>query len=107
MGDINNHLLSLEESYKRDGTKVHVNDKHQSTPTLAKTMMMTMVRCLFTNFTFSYASFPSTNLTVEQLVPIFLEALMRLEVCGFRVTSITLNGCSVNRKFLKIISENW
>uniref|UniRef100_A0A1X7TDM4 Transposable element P transposase-like RNase H domain-containing protein n=1 Tax=Amphimedon queenslandica TaxID=400682 RepID=A0A1X7TDM4_AMPQE len=103
VGDINNHLL-LEESYKRDGTEV--NDMHHWTPTLAKTMLMITVQGLFTNFTFPYASFPSTNLTGEQLVPIFLEALTRLEVCGIRVMSITLDRCSVNRKFLKTISDN-
>uniref|UniRef100_A0A1X7TPA2 Transposable element P transposase-like GTP-binding insertion domain-containing protein n=2 Tax=Amphimedon queenslandica TaxID=400682 RepID=A0A1X7TPA2_AMPQE len=61
---------------------------------------------LFTELTFRYASFPSTNLTGEQLVPIFLQALLRIETCGFHVTSIKLDGCSVNKKFYKIIADN-
>ena len=95
IGDINNHLLQLEQKYQND------EDTHLK---FAKTVLVIMIRGLFTDVTFPYATFPATNLTGEQLIPIFLEAIMRVETCGLRVTSITLDGSSVNRKFFKIIA---
>ena len=95
IGDINNHLLQLEQKYQKD------EDTHLK---FAKTVLVIMIRGLFTDITFPYATFPATNLTGEQLIPIFLESIMKVETCGLRVTSITLDGSSVNRKFFKIIA---
>ena len=39
----------------------------------------------------------------EQLVPLFYEAIMHVERCGLKVTCITLDGDSVNRKFVSKI----
>lgn len=69
-------------------------------------MLVLMLRGLFTDFTFPYASFPSTSNTGEQSIPIFLEALIRIEASGFHTTFITLDGNTVNRKFFKLISSN-
>lgn len=98
VGDINNHLMRLEKEYTDKNGEVVQN-------TLAKTMMVLMIRGLFLNFTFPYASFASSNLTGEQLIPIFYEAIMRVEKCGLKVLSITLDGNSVNRKFIKLVSN--
>lgn len=98
VGDINNHLMWLEKEYTDKNGEVVQN-------TLAKTMMVLMIRGLFLNFTFPYASFASSNLTGEQLIPIFYEAIMRVEKCGLKVLSITLDGNSVNRKFIKLVSN--
>lgn len=87
IGDINNHLVKLEKEY---------TNNTDCNRTIASTMMTLMIRGLFMNFTFPYACFPSSNLTGEQMVPIFYEAIMRLERCGFKVTCITLDGHSVN-----------
>ena len=46
------------------------------------------------------------NMTGEQMVPIFYEAMMRVERCGFKVTFITLDGNSVNRKYIDIVGSN-
>ena len=100
LGDINNHLLHLEQEY------IHVGSDDKINNTLASTMMVLMVRGLFINFTFPYASFPTSNLTGELMVPMFYEAIMRLERCGFKVTCITMDGNSVNRKFIKLVSTN-
>ena len=96
IGEINNHLISLEQEYKGD----------TATKELASAMLVLMVRGLFTSFTFPYATFATSTLTGEQLVPIFYEALFRLERCGFKVTSITMDGNSVNRKFYKLVGSN-
>jgi hypothetical protein len=83
MGDINEHLLRLKDNV------------NSADPPLAKTMLTLMVRGLFTNFIFPYASFPSAHLTGDQLVPLFYEAVMRIERCGLKVISCTLDGNSV------------
>ena len=95
LGDINNHLTQLERQY---------SNKTQST-NLATTIMVLMIRGLFNSFTFPYASFPTSNLAGEQMVPIFYEAIMRIERCGLKVVSITLDGNSVNRKFIKLVGN--
>jgi hypothetical protein len=63
-----------------------------------------MVRGLFSNFKFPYASFPSTNLTGDQLVPIFYEAILSLQIFGLKVSACTLDGNSASRKFFKLIA---
>jgi hypothetical protein len=95
IGCINQHLISLKKQFK--------DEPIQKMNNLASTMMVFIVRGLFNNFTFPYASFPAFNLTGDQLVPHFFEALMRVERCGLQVVGITLDGSSVNRKFVKII----
>ena len=77
IGDINQYLLKLEhEAYGSQNNEER----------LATTMMVFMVRGLFTGFTFPYATFPATNLTGDQLIPLYLECTFRLERCGFCVT---------------------
>uniref|UniRef100_A0A1X7VKZ9 Uncharacterized protein n=1 Tax=Amphimedon queenslandica TaxID=400682 RepID=A0A1X7VKZ9_AMPQE len=68
-------------------------------------MLVLMIRGLFTSLTFPYALFVTSNLTGEQMVPIFYKGIMRIERCGFKVLTITLDGCSVNRKFMQIVSN--
>uniref|UniRef100_A0A1X7TLU3 Transposable element P transposase n=1 Tax=Amphimedon queenslandica TaxID=400682 RepID=A0A1X7TLU3_AMPQE len=97
LGEISNHLISLEKEYQ-----THKTAKKQ----LASTMMVLMVRSIFTSFIFPYASFPASNLTGKELVPIFFEALFRRERCGLNVTSITMDGTSVNRKFFTIVGSS-
>lgn len=87
MGNINNHLLELESQYQSD----------TNTRKLATTILVIMVRGLFTYLNFPYASFPTRSLKGDQLVPIFYEAVLRVERCGLHVLGITLDGNSVNR----------
>lgn len=96
IGDINDHFLQLEQKYQKD------EDMHLK---FAKTVLVIMICGHFTDITFSYATFAATNLTGEQLIPIFLEAIIRVETCGLRVTSITLDGSSVIRKYIKYLKE--
>ena len=98
IGDINQHLLKLEHE---------VYGSQNNEETLATTMMVFMVRGLFTGFTFPYATFPATNLTGDQLIPLYLECTFRLERCGFRVTCVTLDGHSVNRRFFKLLGSQF
>ena len=64
-------------------------------PTLAKSMMVFMVRELFTAFRFPYAQLPcSTDLLFEP----FWESIFRLKRIGFKVSALL---------FLILISSNW
>ena len=92
LGEINNHLVCLEQEYQ--------GMNHTTTKQLASTMMVLMVRSLFNSFTFPYAFFAASHLTGEQLVPVFYEAIMRLESCGFKVTCITLDAIQLTESFL-------
>ena len=80
LGDINEHLLHFERS---------LSDSVPATPKLAKTMMVFMVRGLFSKLQFAYAQFPCADLLDDLLYEPFWEAVGRLENCGFKV-SITI-----------------
>ena len=69
---------------------------------LAKSMLVLMVRGLFSKLQFAYATFPCASLSGCQLYPIFWEAVERLERCGFRILGCTCDGLSANRRFFKI-----
>ena len=68
---------------------------------LAKSMLVLMVRGLFSKLQFAYATFPCASLSGCQLYPIFWEAVERLERCGFRVLGCTCDGLSANWCFFK------
>ena len=98
MGEINDHLLLLEKQIN--------GEQSANNQTLATSVLVLMVRGLFTDLAFPYASFPASSLSGDQIVPIFYEAVLRLERCGFRVACTTLDGNSANRKFFKIIGQH-
>ena len=76
LGDINSHLLSLEQSL--------VDSKLQP---LATTIMTFMVRGLFSHLQFPYAHFPCHKVTGDLLYDPFWKVVYRLERCGFKVCS--------------------
>lgn len=82
LGDINNHLIDLEQSLANDS-----EDSQSRCPKLAKTMMVFMVRGLFSKLQFPYVQLPSADLTGDLLYDPFWEAVGRLEKCGFKVHS--------------------
>ena len=76
LGDINSHLLSLEQSL--------VDSKLKP---LATTIMTFIVRGLFSHLQFPYARFPCHKVAGDLLYDPFWEAVYRLERCGFKVCS--------------------
>ena len=70
--------------------------------TLANSMLVFMVRGLFTSLEFPYAQFPCKAITGDQLFHPFWEAVGRLERIGFKVLATTFDGASVNRRLVKI-----
>ncbi len=77
LGDINDHLLKFEQS-------LGISDPPSNT--LTKTMMVFMVRGLFSKLQFPYAQFPCADLSGDPLYEPFWEAVGRLEACGFKVS---------------------
>ena len=82
-------LLILERSTT---TLVFLNNPYQAgdeqltkTAQLAKTIVVFMVRGLFSKLQFPYAQFPCDNLSGDLLYDPFWEAVGRLENCGFKV----------------------
>lgn len=115
LGDTTNHLLAFEQSL--------ANSSSLRQP-LARTMMVFMVRGLFSKLQFAYAQFPCASVTGDLLYAPFWEAVGRIEACGLKVRSVykmfcnvyndgievlfirilgaTLDGNSVNRRLIKI-----
>ena len=59
---------------------------------LATTMLVIMVRGLFTKLHYSYAQFPTKNLAGHQLFDPYWEAVFRLDRCTLKVTGVTFDG---------------
>ena len=96
LGDIANHLQDLEQQ---------LQTSNESSPPLATTVFVFMVRGLFIKLNFPYATFPAKSVSADQLLPLYLEAVFRLERNGFRVIGTTLDGYSANRRLINILAE--
>ena len=92
LGDINTHLTAFERSLSTDRTD----------ESLATTMLVIMVRGLFTKLQYPYAQFPARNLTGHELFDPFWEAVFRLERCGLKVVGVTFDGAKPNRRFVAL-----
>ena len=82
LGDINDHLVQFEKCLMED---------KPAPPQLAKTMMVFMVRGLFSSLQFAYAQFPCAELSGELLYDPFWEAVRRVENCGLKVYIIYIH----------------
>lgn len=95
LGRINNRLLELEKLMKDDPQ-----------PSVARNMLVFMVRGLFLKIEFPYAQFPCSSLSGDMIYPLVWECISRLEACGFKVLALTADGASCNRKFFKMHSQD-
>ena len=66
-------------------------------------MFVIMVRGLLSKLCFPYAQFAATTLSGDMLFDPIWEAVSRLEKCGFKVLTITADGASSNRSFLRFM----
>ena len=92
LGEVNNHLIEYEQSILDE----------PSQQKLANSMMVIMVRGLFSRLEFPYVQFPCKAVTGDLLYNPFWEAVCRLERCGFRVMAATADGASPNRRLIKL-----
>lgn len=97
LGNINDLLTEYERLLDSD---------QESSPPLAKSMLVFFVRGLFTNFQFPYAQFACKSLSGDLLFNPFWEAVYRLERMGLKVIAATADGASPNRKFFQLHTES-
>ena len=90
MGDINSHFSAYEKSLK--------SRESDNSILLANSMLVLMVKGLFSSFEFPCAQFPCSSITGSQLYTVFWEAVSRLELNGFRVLGLTCDGLAANRR---------
>ena len=93
LGDVNNHLAAFERSLEEDGT---------SAQTLAKSMLVLMIRGLFSGLQFPYAQFPCCSLKGSHMFHIVWAAVGRLDRYGFRVVALTCDGLAANRQLFRL-----
>ena len=95
LGETNNHLLAFERSLQAASS----NDKLEL---LARTMMVMMVRGLFSRLEFPYVQLPCNKLVGDLLFQPFWEAVRRIEFSGLKVIAATADGASMNRRFFRL-----
>jgi hypothetical protein len=78
LGKVNNHLLAFERS---------VNSDVKPPPEPAETMLVFMVKGIFTQLKYPYAQFCSIKLTGDCFFQLFWEAVNRLERLGLGVSA--------------------
>ena len=65
-------------------------------------MLVLMVRGLFSKLEFAYAQFPCNELSGDQMYEPLLDAVARLERCGFRVMALVCDGLAANRRLFRL-----
>ena len=74
----------------------------EQTDNIAKTMMVFMVKGLFTSLAFPYAFFPCATVSGDMLYKPLWDCIFRLERCGLKVLFITADGASTNQFLFKM-----
>ena len=92
IGDVNGHLLEFERSLN----DLEVEDR------LAESMLVIMVRGLFSKVEFPYVQFPCVELSGDQMYEPLWNAVGRLERCGFRVLALVCDGLAANRRLFRL-----
>ena len=93
LGKTNDHLLKFECS---------LEEEDPTLKPLANSMMVFMVRGLFTRLQFPYAQFSCASVSGDLLYDPFWEAVCRLKRLGSKVLAATADGASPNRRLIKL-----
>ena len=94
LGDISNQLDEFLQSFK---------DHSESLPrSLAKSMLVFMVKGLFNNVSLPYAQFPVCSIKGGDMFPLLWKAIGRLERIEYTICGITCDGCSPNRRLFTL-----
>ena len=81
LGDVNADMNKLEQAI----TTITINDEERQ---LANSMLVFLVRGLFSKLVFLYVQFPCTALSGNQMYEPFWEVVKRFEFCGLRYVYI-------------------
>ena len=96
MGDVNTHLQAFEKS---------LSGEQRNRGTLASTMLVFMVRGLFSRLEYPYVQFPCHTLSSDEVFDPFWEAVSRLERLGLKVMGLCCDGLAANRRFFSLHSD--
>ena len=91
LGHVNNQLLELERS-----------EKGEPEESIAKNIVMFMVRGLFSKLEYPYAQFPCASLSADLIFPLVWKCVKRLESLKLYVMALTADGASCNRNFFRM-----
>lgn len=89
LGDVNADMNKLEQAI----TTITINDEE---PQLANSMLVFLVRGLFSKLVFPYVQFPCTALSGNQMYEPFWEVVKRLEFCGFKLCVYYVSNNLIN-----------
>ena len=89
LGEVSSHLEQLDKS---------ADSNNDSQLALANSMLVMMVKGLFSKLYFPLAQFSCTALSGDQVFKPFWEAESCLEFCGFKVIALTCDGLAANRR---------
>ena len=96
LGETNNRLRAYEQALNKNEAPEH---------SIAKQMLVFMIRGLFYNFTYPIASFPTTNTLADEIFSLTWEAIEHLETAGFKVAAVTCDGAATNRCFFDLNAD--
>ena len=95
LDDLSSHISSLTGDQQQPS----------NVPDIATHILVFMVRGLFSLLEFPYDQFPTSSLSGGILYPLVWECIAHLEMIGFKVLTVTADGTSPNRKFVKLNSN--
>ena len=93
LGDINTHLLQFQHALEKGSVSKAVS---------ANTMLVFMVRGLFSNLEFPYAQFACSDVTGDLLFSLMWEVVSRRAMWFERFNIVTADGTSPNRHLSRI-----
>ncbi len=92
LSDANNQLMAFQRQL----------ESGKENPSVAKQILVFMVRGIFTKLTFPYAQFPTTGITAELLYPLLWDVIRHLECAGFKVITVTGDKAAPNRRLFRM-----
>ena len=104
IGDINSHLQAFEHSIQENNSELSSEEASSSSSgkIIADSMLVLMVRGLFTSLKFAYVQIPCISVSGHQMFHPFWNAVCRLERCGFKVLALTCDGLAANRRLFQL-----
>ena len=97
LDDVSSHLVEFERQCQAE----HASKR----PSLATHILVLLIRGIFINLKFPFAQFTTAGIAAHELYPIITEAIMRLEILGFKVISLTSDGASPNRALYRMMQD--
>ena len=95
IGDINDVTSGFERTVREEKTSA-------SEPSLARYVIVFMVRGIFSSLCYPFGYFASEGFKSDQIYHCAWEAIRILEAIGLKVRAVVADGASPNRKFIRL-----